>query len=81
MNRLFQSEPMKIGKHYWRIAVEYFDYLKANCTVYEWSKDGNEWHNYKSWHDYDFNGSWGPKRLMDLYVRELPHFAHMVKFS
>lgn len=77
--RLYQSEPMKIGKHHWRIAVNYFDYLRANCTVYEWSRDGIEWNNYRQWHDYDFNGSWGPKSLTTLFKMNLPRFQHLIE--
>lgn len=76
---LFLSEPMKIGKTFWRIAVRHFDYLKANCTVYEWSKDGQTWNNYREWHDYDFNRQWGPKGLTALYHKNLPMFSWLVK--
>jgi hypothetical protein len=83
MQNHFESAPMKIGKHFWRIVVR--DYEMPNgkvtrCTAYEFKRPpikaggfmvtDDTWRNYREWPGYDFDdGTYGglPKTLRKLW--------------
>lgn len=70
---LYISEPMKIGKHIWRMV-----FSKAKDTfTYEWksAEYSDHWRTQSSWATYDFNDGIYlglPKSLVKLYQREEP---------
>lgn len=78
----FISEPMKIGRHEWRIGVGTFSmpYSKdRRCTFYEWRKlHSQEWNSARSWPRYDINDTYNgmPKTLKRLYDRENVSVRH-----
>ena len=86
--RHFQSEPMKIGKHLWRIAVEDFPHLGKNCTVYEWIRispypedmEPHWWMSYKDWKGYNSNDTYSglPRGLHKLWKINKPKYRHLM---
>ena len=72
MNYLFESPPMKIGKHEWRVVVMPSRY-SGNCTEYQFRRIGEcHWKPQQEWPDYDINdGMYGgmPRTITRLYER------------
>uniref|UniRef100_A0A6M3JTI5 Uncharacterized protein n=1 Tax=viral metagenome TaxID=1070528 RepID=A0A6M3JTI5_9ZZZZ len=72
---LFESEPMKIGKHQWRVTV-YTHPSYGNCSEYEWRYDEHDrWKSMREWPRYDSNDgmySGCPRTLVKLYFKNKP---------
>ena len=72
MKNLFESTPMKIGKHEWRVVVMPSRY-SGNCTEYQFRRIGSEyWKSQYDWPGYNINdGTWGglPHSLRKLHDR------------
>lgn len=73
MNYLFESQPMKIGKHEWRVVVMPSRYRQGNCTEYQFRRIGdNYWKPGYDWPRYDINDGMYlgmPRSLVRLYDR------------
>jgi hypothetical protein len=83
MQNLYESPPMKIGKHFWRIVVRSYempDGRVTRCTAYEFKRPAikaggfmvtdDTWRSHREWPGYDFNdGTYGgsPKTLRKLW--------------
>ena len=74
----YQSEPMVIGKHEWRV-VKYLAWIVVQhewCTGYEWRPVGSvDWRSEKEWPTFDAdNGQTAglPASVRKLFDRELP---------
>lgn len=78
--RHYQSEPMKIGKHLWRISVEDYWLDNKRVTVYEWSRYGDDWNSYKVWPRYDLNDTYSglPLSLKKLWYANEPQYRHLL---
>jgi hypothetical protein len=77
----FASEPMKVGKHEWRVLVYESEY-HGRCTQYEWriidppwqlGCHGHDWRDHARWPTYDGNKGYSglPKTLQKLYVQNM----------
>lgn len=74
MQNLFESLPMWIGKHQWRVVVTSRGYTEyefrkqplrlANCTLVDFT-----WHHSREWPAYDFNDTYYglPRTLSKLW--------------
>jgi hypothetical protein len=85
MQNHFESAPMKIGKHFWRIVIHDYEMphgRATQCTAYEFKRSpikagdfmvtDDTWRNYREWPGYDFNdGTYGglPRTLRKLWDR------------
>src|SRR5271165_7191841 len=80
MTRTFESRPMLIGKHEWRVIVKPF-YLGGNCTEYQWRSapvpglpeyTQGHWRRDRDWPRWNGDDTYCglPKTLMRLYDRE-----------
>ena len=71
------SEPLRIGKHDWRIGVGSFRMMfnrLERCTFYQWrGPQSHVWNDGLHWPTYDTNDTYCgmPKTLTKLYEREL----------
>jgi len=84
-NTLFKSEPMKVGKHEWRLIVYDHPHYER-CTDYEWRPTyidldvlgyipPDPWQSMKEWPRYNFNDGMHagcPKSLVKLYRKHKP---------
>lgn len=73
MSYLFESPPMKIGKHEWRVVVKPSSYYQGNCTEYQFRRIGaTYWMPGSEWPRYDINDGMYlgmPRSLVRLYER------------
>jgi hypothetical protein len=73
MNYLFESPPMKIGTHEWRVVVMPSQYSQGRCTEYQFRRTGDTyWKPQYDWPGYDINdGLYGgmPRSIVRLYER------------
>lgn len=69
---LFESNPIKIGKHQWRMKI-YTHSIYGNCTDYEWKDPYGIWRSMKQWPRYDLNDTYNgcPKSLSKLFYEHL----------
>jgi len=68
----YASEPIKIGKHAWRVIVTDSRFGNSRCTEYQWRGEFGNWRGSKEWPSYDINNGMTlglPKTLSKLYAR------------
>ena len=80
MPHLYESQPMTIGKHEWRVIVRP-SYLGGNCTEYQWRPAAmpgllegmdEHWRREEDWPGFNGNDTYCglPRTLRRLYERE-----------
>jgi len=87
MANLFESEPMTIGKHDWRVIV-YQHPSYGPCTEYQFRRSAlcglpvNRWNPDTEFHGYNHNdGMYAglPKTLVKLYKKNLPNIEPLLR--
>jgi len=71
---LYVSQPMQIGQHMWRMAIDRGD-RGGIITRYEYQDESKAfWHSERDWYAYNINDTYLglPRGLSKLYAREKP---------
>ena len=80
----YASEPIKIGKHDWRVIVVDSRFGNSRCTEYQWRGMFGYWRSSRDWPSYDINNGMTlglPKTLAKLYEREKDALSAVLKES